>query len=47
MGVSCEAANEKRCKIYKEYIINHVINKFKTLKPELYDKIKHHEEKNT
>ena len=25
-------------------IINHVINKFKTLKPELYDKIKHHEE---
>ena len=27
-------------------IINHVINKFKTLKPELYDKIKHHEEKN-
>ena len=28
-------------------IINHVINKFKTLKPELYDKIKHHEEKNT
>ena len=27
-------------------IINHVINKFKTLKPELYDKIKPHEEKN-
>jgi hypothetical protein len=26
-------------------IINYVINKFKTLKPELYDKIKHYEEK--